>query len=150
MRLMVLSPGLALTRTRRRAAVFTEAATTRSPGPRATGTLSPVTSLSSTADCPSSTTPSQGMRSPGRTWTTSPAARRSARISSTDSHLADREQQDDDGRLFGGVVAFGTGGAGHQIGERPDPGARPAGRHALQRRGVHVSGFLARGVRHAR
>jgi hypothetical protein len=44
---------------------------TSSPGPLSTGRLSPVTRLSSTADCPLSTTPSTGIFSPGRTMTTS-------------------------------------------------------------------------------
>jgi hypothetical protein len=45
---------------------------TRSPGPRGTGRLSPVISDSSTWLRPSSTSPSTGRRSPGRTTTTSP------------------------------------------------------------------------------
>ena len=48
---------------------FTVPPTTRSPGPRSTGIGSPVTIDSSTADRPEATTPSTGIRSPGRTWT---------------------------------------------------------------------------------
>jgi hypothetical protein len=44
----------------------------RSPAPLSTGRLSPVTTLSSTADTPSVTTPSTGTFSPGRIRTRSP------------------------------------------------------------------------------
>ena len=45
---------------------------TASPAATSTGTLSPVTRLMSTADAPSSTTPSVAIRSPGRTTKRSP------------------------------------------------------------------------------
>ena len=50
------------------------AAETRSPGALSTGMLSPVSAASFTAVSPSSTTPSTGMFSPGRTTNTSPFA----------------------------------------------------------------------------
>ena len=46
--------------------------TTGSPGRLSTGSGSPVSIDSSTADSPSATRPSTGMRSPGRTATRSP------------------------------------------------------------------------------
>ncbi len=52
--------------------LFTVAPTTRSPGAFSTGRLSPVSIASSTAERPSSTTPSTAIRSPGRTTSTSP------------------------------------------------------------------------------
>ena len=52
---------------------FTVAAFTVSPGSFSTGMDSPVSALSSTAEEPSSTTPSTGMDSPGRTTTVSPS-----------------------------------------------------------------------------
>ena len=57
------------------------AADTVAPGAFSTGRLSPVSIDSSTADAPSTTTPSTGMRSPGRTRSRSPTCtlRRSAR-----------------------------------------------------------------------
>ena len=51
---------------------FTVAADTASPSALSTGMLSPVRADSFTALCPSSTTPSTGMFSPGRTTKTSP------------------------------------------------------------------------------
>ena len=51
---------------------FTVAAETASPGPLSAGTLSPVRADSLTALSPSSTTPSTGICSPGRTTKTSP------------------------------------------------------------------------------
>ena len=83
MRLMVLSLAAAVTWIRNSAAVLTEPATTGSPGLRATGMLSPVTGLSSTADWPSRINPSHGIRSPGRTCTMSPSASWSAGRSCT-------------------------------------------------------------------
>ena len=47
---------------------------TSSPAALPTGMLSPVTMLSSTAERPSTTTPSTAIFSPGRTRTTSPTA----------------------------------------------------------------------------
>ena len=47
-------------------------AKTSSPGPRWTGTGSPVTAAWSTYDDPAATVPSTGIRSPGRTITISP------------------------------------------------------------------------------
>ncbi len=61
-----------LARQRRYPERFRVAAETKSPGPLSTGTLSPVRALSSTALAPSSTTPSTGMFSPGRTAKISP------------------------------------------------------------------------------
>ena len=49
-----------------------EAAATLSPGPLSTGRDSPVRADSSTADWPSTMTPSTGMDWPGRTTTRSP------------------------------------------------------------------------------
>jgi hypothetical protein len=54
--------------------VLTVPPITSSPGLRDTGRGSPVSIDSSTADAPDSTTPSTGMRSPGRTTTSSPTA----------------------------------------------------------------------------
>ena len=51
---------------------FNVPARTSSPGPLSTGKLSPVRALASTADRPSRTTPSTGMRPPGLTKTRSP------------------------------------------------------------------------------
>ena len=51
---------------------FTVAAETDAPGALSAGMLSPVSAASLTALVPSSTTPSTGMRSPGRTRNTSP------------------------------------------------------------------------------
>jgi hypothetical protein len=50
-------------------------ARTEPPGATSTGRLSPVSAEASTAALPSVTTPSTGMRSPGRTTTTSPTRR---------------------------------------------------------------------------
>ena len=47
------------------------------PGALSTGRLSPVSMLSSTPPSPSTTSPSSGTRSPGRTSTTSPTRRMS-------------------------------------------------------------------------
>ncbi len=135
MRLTVLSAAAAVTRTRSSAAVLTDPATTASPGPRATGTLSPVTGLSSTADCPSSTRPSQGTRSPGRTCTTSPTARPGR------------------GHFHHRPVPFHPGHARHQPRQRADAGPRPPGGHAFQqlahREQQHHDGrLLGRANRH--
>ena len=51
-----------------------EAAATLSPGPLSTGRDSPVRADSSTAEAPSTTTPSTGMDWPGRTRSRSPTA----------------------------------------------------------------------------
>ena len=51
---------------------LTVAPNTGSPGPRSTGADSPVSMLSSTEEDPSTTRPSVGMRSPGRTTIRSP------------------------------------------------------------------------------
>ena len=51
---------------------FTVPPVTASPGALATGSASPVSIASSTADCPSTTVPSSGMRSPGRIISRSP------------------------------------------------------------------------------
>ena len=51
---------------------FTVAAETDAPGALSAGMLSPVSAASLTALVPASTTPSTGMRSPGRTTNTSP------------------------------------------------------------------------------
>ncbi len=84
MRATVLSDAPRVVRIRSSpASAFTDPANTVSPGPRATGTLSPVTVLSSKADLPSTISPSHGTRSPGRTWTMSPTASRTAATSST-------------------------------------------------------------------
>ena len=72
MRAMVLSDAMRVVRTRSTPSVLMLPATTASPALRATGTLSPVTGLSSSAELPSMMTPSPGTRSPGRTSTRSP------------------------------------------------------------------------------
>ena len=68
---MVSSP-TRVARQRMKPTWFTVAAETRSPAALSTGMLSPVRADSSTALLPSSTTPSTGMFSPGRTRNTSP------------------------------------------------------------------------------
>ena len=55
---------------------FTAPPTTSSPGPLATGRLSPVSIDSSTSDTPARTTPSIGTRAPGRTRSRSPGLTR--------------------------------------------------------------------------
>ncbi len=70
-------------RTRRTPSREIVAPATSSPGPLATGMDSPVSIDSSTAARPSSTTPSTGIRSPGRTMTRSPG-----RTSSTGTFLS--------------------------------------------------------------
>ena len=63
---------------------FTVAPVTALPGPFSTGTLSPVTTDSSTTPTPSSTVPSTGTASPARTTRTSPGRTRVAgTVSST-------------------------------------------------------------------
>ena len=85
---IVCSPTL-VARTISRPPALTEAPITASPGCFSTGTDSPVTSDSSTAEAPSSTTPSVATFSPGRTTNRSPATsspigtRRSAPCSSS-------------------------------------------------------------------
>ena len=54
--------------------LFSVAPMTAAPGPFSTGRLSPVSIDSSTDDCPSTTTPSTGTLSPGRTRSRSPAS----------------------------------------------------------------------------
>ena len=61
-------------RTTSRPSALTVAPVTGSPGPTSTGTLSPVTSDASTAEAPSTTTPSVAIFSPGRTTNRSPTA----------------------------------------------------------------------------
>ena len=56
----------------RRPPTFTVAPTTREPVVTSTGTDSPVSMLASIADAPSTTRPSEGIFSPGRTSTRSP------------------------------------------------------------------------------
>ena len=70
-------------RQRRRPSPFTVAANTLAPARFATGMLSPVSIDSLALDSPSSTTPSTGMLSPGRTTNTSPGFTRSTGTSST-------------------------------------------------------------------
>jgi hypothetical protein len=60
--------------TSRRPPALTVAPTTASPGPTSTGTLSPVSSERSTAEVPSTTTPSVATFSPGRTTKRMPTA----------------------------------------------------------------------------
>ncbi len=61
-------------RTTSRPLMFTVAPVTGSPGPTSAGIDSPVTSEASTAELPSSTTPSVAIFSPGRTTNRSPVA----------------------------------------------------------------------------
>ena len=61
-------------RTTSRPPAFTVAPTTASPGPTSTGTDSPVSIEASTADVPSTTSPSVATFSPGRTTKRSPTA----------------------------------------------------------------------------
>ena len=68
-------------RKRRLPVVFIVAPMTSSPGPLATGIDSPVIIDSSTAEAPSTTTPSTGIFEPGRTTTTSPTTTSSIGIS---------------------------------------------------------------------
>ena len=60
-----------------------EAAATLSPGAFSTGRLSPVRALSSTEERPSATTPSTGIRPPGRTTIRSPTTTSSTGISTS-------------------------------------------------------------------
>ena len=76
MRDSVVSAPMASVRTTSRPSPLTAPPVTRCPGSRATGRLSPVSSDSSTWLAPSSTSPSTGMRSPGRTTTRSPTRSR--------------------------------------------------------------------------
>ena len=62
-------------RTTSRPPAFTVPPATASPGPTSTGTDSPVSMLASTADVPSTTSPSVAIFSPGRTTNRSPTAR---------------------------------------------------------------------------
>ena len=61
-------------RTTSRPPVFTVAPATVSPVPTSTGTDSPVSMLASTAEAPSSMTPSVAIFSPGRTTNRSPTS----------------------------------------------------------------------------
>ncbi len=70
-----VSDPIRVARTTSRPPALTVAPTTSSPGPTSTGTGSPVSMLVSTADAPSSTTPSVAIFSPGRTTNRSPTAR---------------------------------------------------------------------------
>ena len=67
----VVSSPTRVARQRRKPDWLTVAAETASPGALSAGTLSPVSADSLTALVPSSTTPSTGMLSPGRTTNTS-------------------------------------------------------------------------------
>ena len=71
-RASVVSAPTAVVRSSRAPSVLMAPPVTRSPGPLATGMLSPVIRDSSTWLRPSSTSPSTAMRSPGRTRTRSP------------------------------------------------------------------------------
>ena len=68
----VVSSPTRVARQRRKPDWFTVAAETPSPGALSTGMLSPVRADSFTAPVPSSTTPSTGIFSPGRTTNSSP------------------------------------------------------------------------------
>ena len=72
-----VSPPTRVTRTTSRPPALTVAPTTVSPTPTSTGTDSPVSIEASTAEEPSSTTPSVATFSPGRTTNRSPTASRS-------------------------------------------------------------------------
>ena len=72
MRASAVSEPTRVARTTSRPPALTVAPTTSSPGPTSTGTGSPVSSEASTAEEPSSTTPSVAIRSPGRTTKRSP------------------------------------------------------------------------------
>ena len=73
-----VSAPTAVTSTVSSPSVFSAPPVTRAPGRLATGRLSPVSIDSSTLAAPSITFPSTGMRSPGRTITTSPTRTRSS------------------------------------------------------------------------
>ena len=73
MRARVVSLPTRVARNRNAPVRFTEPATILDVGTFSTGRLSPVSIDSSTAEAPSTTTPSTGMRSPGRMRTRSPA-----------------------------------------------------------------------------
>ena len=85
---------------------FTVAPVTGEPGDLATGAGSPVIIDSSTCDAPRSTTPSVGIRSPGRTSTTSPTRTSCVGTSSvspsaldmSDARREPRERGDGSGR----------------------------------------------------
>ena len=70
-------------RTTRRPPALTVAPVTASPTPTSTGTGSPVSMLASTAEPPSTTTPSVAIFSPGRTTNTVPGVSSPAGISSS-------------------------------------------------------------------
>ena len=74
MRARAVSAPTPVASTTSRPPAFTVAPTTASPGPTSTGTLSPVSSDWSTADVPSTTTPSVATVSPGRTTKRIPTA----------------------------------------------------------------------------
>ena len=69
-----VSEPIRVARTTSRPPALTVAPTTASPGPTSTGTDSPVSMEASTAELPSSTTPSVAIFSPGRTTKRMPAA----------------------------------------------------------------------------
>ena len=69
-----VSEPMRVARTTSRPPALTVAPTTASPGPTSTGTDSPVSIEASTAELPSSTTPSVAIFSPGRTTNLSPTA----------------------------------------------------------------------------
>ena len=79
----VVSAPTAVARMRRLPAPFTVPPVTASPWALATGSGSPVSMLSSMKLSPSSTSPSVGTRSPGRTTITSPDCSASAGTSTS-------------------------------------------------------------------
>ena len=72
MRASVVSAPVAVVATSSKPSPLIDPAVTRSPGPFATGKLSPVTSDSSMCVRPAAIDPSTGTRSPGFTTTTMP------------------------------------------------------------------------------
>ena len=112
-----------------------EAAATLSPGPLSTGRDSPVRADSSTAELPSTMTPSTGMDWPGRTTTRSPTRTSSTGISTSAPSRRTR------GGLGGQVHQAGDGlgglalGAGLQELAQGDEGEDHAGGLEVQ---VHM------------
>ena len=124
--------------------VLSVAPMTSSPGPLATGIGSPVSSDSSTAEAPSTTSPSTGILSPGRTRSRSPTAT----VSSGDLDVARRR------RPAGPSSAPGPTSR-RMAPDGPDLGARlepPAEQHEPDddRRGVEVGERLEAGRLHDR
>jgi hypothetical protein len=78
-----VSDPMRVARTTSRPPALTVAPTTGSPGPTSTGTDSPVSIEASTAELPSSTTPSVAIFSPGRTTNLIPTASSSVGIRSS-------------------------------------------------------------------